>query len=830
MVSVNPSSIKQYLDEQMAAPSDTCETALTVLPSMIARNVDEYMTVYGGALGSEARRRLRPLHDPSFDAPSRVLLKRAPFPAQAHVAIAAAKCLVRKTACCIVGEMGTGKTFISLNSILEHMNQMGIAYEGFRAIIMCPGHLVSKWAREITDTVPEARVVVLKKWSDIINIHAKLKYKRPSIKMFYVISRDTAKLGPGWHPVYKMGPRDVGPKCNCCGQELLTKDGQPVDLVKLEKNKMFCENKILNGDGSVGNCGNHLWAYDDDRVRKWMPADYIKKQMKGFFNYLIIDEAHEEKSATSEQAIAAGALIAATKYQLILTGTLIGGYAEDIRPMLFRLCGRKMRERGYSWGGSTQFIRDYGRIDTIITETEGGEASKTGRGKASSKREQPKPGIMPTLFGDMLMDWTVFISLNEISENLPSFTEKVIPVELDGLIRDDEGQITGAVPGSQAHGYKRMEKALAETVKLMLARQDRRLLATMLQSLLAYPDHPFKWNMIGYKDKPKPGVDLKVLAEQQKFVADEGEDHVGDDEDNVEVMSSKKPKKRRKSIIAQGLGSFVPVVQPDNLDEESLYPKERALIDLIRSEKKAGRQVWVYVQNTSKRDVLARLHKVLTASGLNGKVLRSNTVKPIDREEWIFKNGRGQDFIVSHPQLVQTGMDLFDKGGNHNFVTLIFYQTGYQTVTLRQASRRSWRIGQNKPCFVYYLFYAGTMQSQAMELMGNKIKASMQVEGKFSAEGLAQMCDDTTGIEMALAKKLASLEDANDSDAIRAWERIGGTENEHSFREDVIEAESEVEESEIDVTGVSEEQATNEINDLLASLIKKFGDFDAGNN
>ena len=89
--------------------------------------------------------------------------------------------------------------------------------------------------------------------------------------------------------------------------------------------------------------------------------------------------------------------------------------------------------------------------------------------------------------------------------------------------------------------------------------------------------------------------------------------------------------------------------------------------------------------------------------------------------------------IISHPGLVETGLDLFDKSGSYNFTTLMFYQTGYGLFTLRQASRRSWRIGQIEQCRVLYFYYDKTMQSRAMTLMGRKLAAAEAVEGKFSS-------------------------------------------------------------------------------------------------
>ena len=741
------------------------------LPVMSAANVDEYMEQYGVALGTEARRAMRPLHDPAVDMPSEVPLRRPAFPAQAHAVMATAKCLERLGACICSGEMGTGKTLWAIMAAIEHhARTRGVG--GFRVIVMCPGHLVDKWAREIQETAPEYTIVVIEKWDTIFSLHHRMKRDRPKRPTFFLVSRETAKLGPGWHPVYYYNEREGKPRCRSCHELIVDSKGEPLPLRKFESKQLFCES-----------CGEHLWTYDAERVRKWMPADYMKKKMKGYFDYLVLDEAHEEKSTGSEQAIAAGKLMSIVDYSIVLTGTILGGYAEDIRALLFRLFGKKMRERGYTWEGATQFARDYGRLDTIITKTEDCNSTATGKGSQVKKDERIRPGIMPTLFGDMLMDCTVFLSLNEISDNLPSFTEEIIPVDMS----EDQGK-----------AYKHVADTLSSVARTMLASKDRRLLATVLQTTLSYADHPFGWDEVGYLDKPKIDlIDEEALRENQKLGRNS----------------------KHRKVVRNLRGTFVPVVSPPNLDESDLYPKEKALLDIVTNESRQGRQVWVFVQNTNARDMLARLESVLSRHHFRVRVLRSNTVKPSQREKWIYENGRGVDVIVSHPRLVQTGMDLFDKGGNHNFPTIVFYQTGYETVVLRQASRRSWRIGQRRPCRVYYLYYKGTMQSQAMELMGNKIKASTQVEGKFSAEGLAQMCDDTGGIEMALAKKLANMEEADDQGTIRAWEKISGTSNSDSFCEREIEYEQPDGDDLPD--DIDPEQAMQELDQLLSSLISE---------
>jgi hypothetical protein len=155
----------------------------------------------------------------------------------------------------------------------------------------------------------------------------------------------------------------------------------------------------------------------------------------------------------------------------------------------------------------------------------------------------------------------------------------------------------------------------------------------------------------------------------------------------------------------------------------------------------------VYCLYTNTRDITARLKDILTRNGIRAEILRSH-VKPELREEWLReKVDQDTQVIIGNPIFVQTGLDLLD------FPTIIFYQTGYSIFTLRQASRRSWRIGQDKPVRIHYLHYQGTMQERALELVGKKLSASLAIEGKLTDDGLASLSagDDIT---LMLAKTL----------------------------------------------------------------------------
>ena len=84
---------------------------------------------------------------------------------------------------------------------------------------------------------------------------------------------------------------------------------------------------------------------------------------------------------------------------------------------------------------------------------------------------------------------------------------------------------------------------------------------------------------------------------------------------------------------------------------------------------------------------------------------------------------QGIDVMICHPRLVQTGLDLID------FPTLIWYETDYSVYTMRQASRRSWRIGQTRPVKVVFMSYRNSLQADALKLVARKLQSSLAVEG-----------------------------------------------------------------------------------------------------
>ena len=193
-------------------------------------------------------------------------------------------------------------------------------------------------------------------------------------------------------------------------------------------------------------------------------------------------------------------------------------------------------------------------------------------------------------------------------------------------------------------------------------------------------------------------------------------------------------------------------------------------MDICKLHKAAGHQVWVYCQMTGKRNVMPRLKEILSREGLKVGIMRADDVEPKEREEWIAKHGREFDVMICFPQLVSTGLDLFSKvQGGHNYNCIVFYETGYKLNMMRQAARRAWRIGQPRDCYIYYMYYTGTMQHRAMSLMSKKMAAALALEGEFSEEGLAAMAGEGDE-QMALAKSMS--EKIDDADMQRSWSKV----------------------------------------------------------
>lgn len=637
------------------------------------RDMTDYLRTYGTELADRIKKRAEPLFNPGEEWDNKLysLLKK-PYQAQGDAIMGLSKLLNDYNSAIVVGEMGCGKTLIGAAVPYVH----GSGGKPSRTLVMCPGHLVNKWQREVLGTIPDAKARIIRRVGDVMSFD---KDAEPQVPEYVIVSKDRAKLGYAWRPAVLRNRNTY--RCPDCYAQIVNRDGVPVEYEYFRRNKRSCPE-----------CKSPLWQADNTRVRRYPLSEYIKKDLKNYFDFYIADEVHELKGGSTAQGNSFGALSGACKKTVALTGTLLGGYADDIFYVLYRLSPATIKGEDIGYSEVSKWMAKYGVLERVTKSyPQDNVFSKGRKGPTTIKR---KPGISPMIFSRHLLDKCMFLNLEDIAADLPPISEEVVRIGMDKEL---------------ASAYRKLENKLSRAVREELCKGSKALLGTYVNTLLSYPDRPFDNQPIVYPNSSKV------------------------------------------------------IVAPANLTKDQRYGKERKLIDLIKQELSAGRRVFSYCQYTGVKDVTSRLQKLLQDEGIRTDILRY-TVEPEKREEWIKdKVKSGTHVVIANPKLVQTGLDLYD------FPTMIFYQTGYSIFNLRQASRRSWRIGQDKDVKIYYLFYGSTMQDKAMQLMGSKLEASLAIEGKFSEEGLLAM---TAGEDMTTAMAKALIEGLDIEGVEQAWSKL----------------------------------------------------------
>ena len=467
-------------------------------------------------------------------------------------------------------------------------------------------------------TVPGVRAAIVESITDL----ERLRLSVGSGPLFAVMSREKAKLSYRWMPTAvsrwavskgrllreeeTAEPFRV-PCCPGCTAQIVDKDGVPLTDADLNRRKHTC-----------ANCGSPLWQADKSGPARYPLADYVKHHMKGFFDLLVGDEVHEYKGRCSAQGIAAGVLADACGKSLTLTGTLTGGYSSTLFPPALPV-----------QPGAQDGLRTLRRapLDTAVrlrgahrrqARDNSVEDGRFSRRRKYRKVVRERPGLVPSAPFHIIGN-TVFLRLADVASGLPPYDEQVMLSSMDS-----EEDATGY---SQRSAYNTVYEELRLKLAEALKAGSKRLLATYLQSLLAYPD----------------GCT------------------------------------RGETVFDPRSGDVIVQVPP--LSEERLYPKEKALIDMVAAERMEGRRVLVYATHTGTRDITERMDDMLTRHGFRVAVMKADAVAPERREAWVADRVKeGIDVMICHPRLVQTGLDLID------FPTLCWFETEFSVFQSTQKS------------------------------------------------------------------------------------------------------------------------------------------------
>lgn len=113
----------------------------------LPETLTEFLDMFGEEIKNKVAMKFKALHDPAlhknpYEGKMGNLL-RPPIKGQKDPIIATVKALSKHSTAFLVGEMGTGKTFMGASAAYL------LLPERSRTIVLCPGHLVDKWGREI---------------------------------------------------------------------------------------------------------------------------------------------------------------------------------------------------------------------------------------------------------------------------------------------------------------------------------------------------------------------------------------------------------------------------------------------------------------------------------------------------------------------------------------------------------------------------------------------------------------------------------------------------------------------------------------------------------
>lgn len=359
------------------------------------------------------------------------------------------------------------------------------------------------------------------------------------------------------------------------------------ELVFSDRQAMRMERSLASFEFSIGEGGYQATEF----IKRYLP--------RGYFGLLVVDEGHEYKNEGSAQGQAMGVLASQCQKTLLLTGTLMGGYADDLFHLLWRINPTQMIQDGFkparngSMGSAAMaFMREHGVLKDVYKESTG-PSHRTAKGKQMTVRTSKAPGFGPVGIMRYVVPITVFLKLRDIGQNvLPDYDEHFINVPMSQ---------------AQDEAYQRMAKHLVYELKKALAQKDNSLLGVVMNTLLAWPECCFRPETVRHP--------------------------------------------RSKAVLfSQG-----PVFQ-----ESELTPKEQQLLDLCKQEKAQGRKVLVYSIYSGTRDTTARLKSHLEMNGFKVAVLRAS-VDAARREDWVADQvERGIDVLVTNPELVKTGLDLLE--------------------------------------------------------------------------------------------------------------------------------------------------------------------------
>ena len=719
-------------------------------------NVTGYLNTFGVTVADRIRDQFVPIFDPAREPLSYEVLRindyimqkagYSLYDVQLAVAEAVKRQLDRKKTALIIAECGSGKTKIGSTALGALHGLWAAQKKDGRGksfgIVMCPSHVTQKWVREIGETLPDTYAMVVHSITELDRLYT--LYKQGDKSVYAVFSKERARDGYMRYPAVRWNERRrafLCPDCDAVIEMEISEDGTryavPADQFFFQKEHK--KNHVCP------NCGAPLWsAVNPDRQMEWVKiGEYgwvhrygAEAHLKRTKNARVVDQLAQIMQDPEGYYPIRGAQ---RRYPL---STYI---KKKLRGRIDSFLCDELHEYNNASGQGDAMAELYG-------------ASKLFVGMTATLINGYSSGIFHLLYrivpGLMLKDGKRYKSPGD-------FDAEYGVVENAYETRDAEYNSNRRA--SKRRTRSRQLPGVSPLVfsRFLLEYTAFLSLSDMGKDLPSYEEIPIPLEMpedVGRSYKEIQDILQKVLKNDRKAAQKILSTYL-----NLLTVYPDQPYDQPE-VIHPITGN--PLVTPKSCGDFSrLFPKEEKTLELVRQKAANGERVLIYTSWT-RTDSQEKLRKLLRENGYRTEILTPQ-VATEKREEWVDKRVKnGLQVLITNPRCVETGLDL------NAFTTIIFYSMGYNLFTLRQASRRSWRINQTAPKVeVYMLYYADTMQAKAMKLMASKLAVAGIIEGTFSEEGLAAM-SDVKDLTSQMAKELAAGIRDNVEDIAAAFKKM----------------------------------------------------------
>ena len=415
-------------------------------------------------------------------------------------------------------------------------------------------------------------------------------------------------------------------------------------------------------------CGEVLFQATDS-PRRLALAKYIQSRKAATFDFLVLDEGHEYATETSAQSRSAHRLTGLKLPTLLMTGTIMNGYAASLFANMWALSDTFRNE--FARTGKQRFVDRYGYRKIYIQhkDEESNEiieyGSQSDRVVTTTKGVGFAPGVLPLFLLRHLLRQSVTLHKTDLAIDLPKCTQQM------HLISPEK---------EQAEKYKALEEALTGQIKKDMYSEMSGMLFGQLSEMPSFLDRAVVGN----------------VTDQTAF-------------------DVRYPETAGGQLVTRQF----------TFGSDTILPKELWMLDTLEKELAEGRNCMVFAWHTN---LIPRL-EALIEDRLKEPVavLHASKVSTQRRQAWINKEvvKKGVRVMVANPVTIQTGLNNLV-----HFSTEIWMESpGCNPIVYRQATGRVDRIGAKKETRIHFPVYAGTLQEQLYDLLMRKVAVSVSTDG-----------------------------------------------------------------------------------------------------